>query len=460
MPVRLRITILFSLAVFVILGIVCVCVYYFSAASRLDTIQKRLTNRAITTSRLLRQSDVFDPVLVHRIDSLTSMAFKRKSIEVFDRFNKRIYHYSDHPDDAISVQAGILSGAREKSTLYFSVEQKDVIAYSDVNDPDRTVIIAGAEDEDGKARLLALRAILLASFAIGVVASFLGGLFFSGRLLQPVRRITADVNDISVYNLERRIATRKNKDEWNQLSVTLNNLFDRLKSSFDMQRRFIANASHELSTPLTLIGAQLEVTLQRNRSETEYRQAMEIMLKDVRHMNNLVQTLLQFATTAGNAGGLNIEPVRMDEILMQLPSALQKMDNRYKVSLQFDAPPEQEEDLLVLGNEALLFAAIKNVAVNACKYSPDHHASVAFSTSHTGCLIKVTDKGIGIDENALQHIFQPFYRVQESRTEKGFGLGLSLTSQIVKLHKGTITVQSAPGRGSTFTIALPNGQVS
>ena len=245
MPVRFRITISFSLAVLFILGIVCVSVYYFSAEYRLTTIKKRLTNRGITTSKLLRQSDVFDIAIVRRIDSLTIMSLRRKSVEIFNGSNQKIYHYSDTHSDSILLSAGILNAARKSGLEYFSAGQKEVVVYSDTTSPDRAVIVSAAEDADGKESLKALKKILIAVFIGGVLASLIAGLVFSGRLLRPVQKITADINDISAYNLQRRIHTGKNKYEWNVLSLTLNQLFDRLKSSFELQRRFISNASHE-----------------------------------------------------------------------------------------------------------------------------------------------------------------------------------------------------------------------
>jgi signal transduction histidine kinase len=125
------------------------------------------------------------------------------------------------------------------------------------------------------------------------------GYFFSGRLLQPVRSITQDVADISAQNLVRRLATGSTKDEWYHLASTLNDLLNRLQESFDMQRGFIANASHELSTPLTSISSQLEVALQRERSAEDYRRVMQSTYQDVKHMSRLTHTLLEFRQSFG-----------------------------------------------------------------------------------------------------------------------------------------------------------------
>jgi len=453
MPVRLRITILFALVVFFILGIVCIAIYYFSSSSRTAAIKKRLTNRAITTARLMQQSEIFDRQLILRIDSSTTLTLKNKSVQAYNQTGRRIYNYSDKPGDTLHIGSDILEKAKLKETYYFAEGAKEAVAY--LNNNGEMVVVCAAEDEEGKDLLARLKNILVTSFIGGVFVSLAGGYFFSRRLLQPIKKITHEVNDISIYNLDRRIQTGQAKDEWYQLSTTLNSLLDRLKDSFEMQRRFISNASHELSTPLTLISTQLEISLQRNRTEEEYRSVMQSALLDVHHMNHLVQTLLKFARASGNAGGLNIDLVRVDEILMRLPGDIQKQEKDYSVSLQFNELPEEEDKLLVFGNEELLYAAIRNIVVNACKYSADHHAKTVLTVTDKGFRIEVIDFGVGIEEKELVNIFLPFYRIEESRPAKGFGLGLSLANRIIKLHKGQIKVESEPGHGTTFTIYLP-----
>jgi signal transduction histidine kinase len=132
-----------------------------------------------------------------------------------------------------------------------------------------------------------------------------------------------------------------------------------------------------------------------------------------------------------------------------------KANAGYSVVLQFDKLPEGEEHLLVFGNEPLLFTAIRNIVVNACKYSGDHRALVELTIDHKMIIISVRDQGKGIASSELTTIFQPFYRVKEDIANDGFGLGLSLTDRIIKLHKGSITVSSTINSGTCFTVRLP-----
>lgn len=455
MPVRARITLIFSLLVFVILGLVCTAVYYFSYTNRLNNIKTRLTNRAITTARLLSQSETFDKQLMYKIDAATTVAMKDKTVQAYDYTDKRIYAYSDKPADTIAIEKSILDEARINQRLYFTTGKKEAIAYHYTDANNRIVIIAAGYDEDGKTILNQLRLILLLSFCGGVVMAFIVGFIFSKSLLRPVRKIADEVNEISASDFTRRIHSGKSRDEWNYLANTLNQLLNRLQESFEMQRRFISNASHELSTPLTSISSQLEVSLQKERSAEEYRSIIHSVYQDVRQMNKLTQTLLEFAKASGSRGGLEIKPVRIDEVLLRLPSEMVKFNEKYSVSLVFDELPPEEQKLLVYGNEELLFMATKNIVLNACKYSADHHAAIRLSVTDDQIVIMIEDKGIGIPDSELENIFQPFYRVPDQRPTDGFGLGLSLANRIIKLHNGQIQVHSEIHKGTLFVINFP-----
>ena len=132
-----------------------------------------------------------------------------------------------------------------------------------------------------------------------------------------------------------------------------------------------------------------------------------------------------------------------------------KNNPAFSVSIEFDELPEDEEKLLVFGNEALLLTAIKNIVVNACKYSYDNRATVNLQAKDTFLFIAVQNQGKGIPTEELENIFQPFYRMEGNRGTGGFGLGLSLTKRIIKLHKGSIQVSSEPRKQTVFTIQLP-----
>ena len=449
---------MFGCIVLFILLLVCGSVYYFSRTERTRDTRIRLVNRAITRARLLAHPTFFKSEELRILDSSTMMALQDKTLQAYNYKGEKIYSYSEEPEDTLTVDSKILDDARVKGTVYFHIGKKEAVAYHHVDSNMRVVVVAAAFDEMGLTKLQELENILLFSFVTGSVVAFAAGYIFSGRLLQPIKKIADEVQVISAEHLNRRIEGGDAKDEWYHLTETLNQLLNRLQESFDMQRRFIANASHELSTPLTSISSQLEVSLSRDRDADKYRAVMQSVYQDVRHLGKLTQTLLEFAQASGDPGGLTIQPVRVDEILLELPANVNKLNPDYTVSLSFGDMPLEEEALIVVGNTELLALAVGNIVVNACKYSSDHKALVHLDATGNRLLISISDRGIGIPEADLKYIFQPFYRVNQEGPEAGFGLGLSLAHRIIKLHKGTIEVQSAPGEGSLFRIMLPVGK--
>nr|WP_236065472.1 sensor histidine kinase [Niastella soli] len=152
---------------------------------------------------------------------------------------------------------------------------------------------------------------------------------------------------------------------------------------------------------------------------------------------------------------MEIQPVRIDEVLLRLPAELARTNKEYVVLLGFDDLPEDEDRLFVFGNEDLLFTAIRNIVVNACKYTIGHRALVKASTKNNEIRIEIIDNGPGMLPEELELIFQPFYRSGAVGTLPGFGLGLPLVKRIINLHKGSIQVTSDLKTGTTFLVILP-----
>ena len=456
MSVRLKITFLFAVIVLCILMLVCGSVYYFSYTSRKHNIKTRLTNWAITTGKLLSQTALFDTQMVAKIDASTTLAMKNKSVQAYDEKGVRKFLYSDSPMDSGYYEPSLIQNAKGGNDVYFNLGDREGVAHAFSNKDFRMVLITEAYDEEGIKKLAQLKIILWFSFAGGILIAVAAGYFFSKQLLIPLRKIADEVNKISVHNLEDRIKTGGGEDEWNYLSLTLNKLLNRLQESFETHRRFISNASHELLTPLTAMSSQLEIALNRDREMHEYKIVMGSVYQDVHRLGRLTKTLLEFARASGDPGGLEIDLVRIDEILLALPSELAKLNTSYLVDLSFEQLPAEEEKLLVFGNETLLFTAIKNIVTNACKYSDNHLATVKLFYFQNTIEISVADTGKGISDDQIEKIFQPFFRVDDNNLNQGFGLGLSLAKQIIELHKGQISIQSKLNVGTVFTIILPS----
>ena len=184
MPVRIRITLLFVLFVLFIMSIVCGTIYYISANERVKTMKTRLTNRAITTGRLLARSEIFDPGLIRQFDSLTAVSLREKIIQVYDSNEHEIYRYSDVAGDRINVEKEELHNLRDRGDeIYFESGKKEAIAYKYEDNNINVFIISAANDADGKMNLARLKTILIISFIVGIISALIIGFIFSQRLL-------------------------------------------------------------------------------------------------------------------------------------------------------------------------------------------------------------------------------------------------------------------------------------
>jgi len=453
MKIRYRITFVFTIIVSGILLMVCTSVYFFSWLNRQGEFRTRIKNRALTTAGLLIKDNI-DTNLLKKIDAATLIAMQQKTVRVYNYAYKTIYTYSDTNTQPAAPSMEELDKVKKGSELYYNDGSRDAFALNYQYAGKNYIVVAAAFDGYGYNKLRQLREILGLSFSASILIVIVSGWAFSGRLVIPIRNISNEVNDITSQNLNRRIKVNEPKDELYQLSSTFNNLLSRLQQSFSMQKRFISNASHELSTPLTSISSQLEITLQKQRDVEEYQSVLRSVYEDVRGLSKLTKSLLEIARASGTPEGLDITMVRADELLLKLPKEISKMQEEYVVKLYFDSFPDDEENMFILGNADLLYSALKNVVVNACKYSSNHTAQVYLGFAPTTLTIDVKDEGAGIDSEDKEFIFQPFYR-GKNLSEEGFGLGLPLAASIIKLHKGTIEVTTEKDKGSCFTITLP-----
>jgi len=263
------------------------------------------------------------------------------------------------------------------------------------------------------------------------------------------------VNEVSFNNLSERIYGGDRQDELSRLVNTFNDLLSRLQESITIQKRFISNASHELSTPLTSISSQLQVTLYKERTTEEYHNVLYSIQEDVEQMRQLTKSLLEIAKT-GYEGGIELSEVRIDEIMLKIVADVKKINAAYNVELEFGEFPDDDKSCLTYGNPDLLYSAIKNITENACKYSYDKQAYLYLKFENNYIIAQVKNMGEVISPSEIESIFHPFYRGRTAGDTKGFGLGLALSQRIVALHKGRVVVESDKANGTVFTITFPS----
>jgi signal transduction histidine kinase len=452
MQIRTRLTIQFVGIVAVILVISFIVLYFFSAQYRKNHFYDGLRKKANTIGQLLVNVDEVTPSLLKIIYQNKKDLLTSENITVYNGKNEPIYKSNDsiHFD----TTGNLLRRIRTEGELRWQQGDFKIIGIVFGDKTNGIVITAGAIDTFGESesRNLIVVMIVFLIVILGVVG--ISGWIYAGNALRPINKIVDKVEDISVLNLNARLDEGNKKDEIALLSTKFNKMLDRLEASFQLQKTFVANASHELKNPLTIITSQLEVILLRERTPEDYKKTIVSVLDDIRGLNEVSLRLLDLAKLNSDEIGVNFKPTRVDELLWQCKDELQLRESDYKISFSFDLP-DDEHELLIMGNEYLLKTVFINLMDNACKFSSDKEVIVTLKAVDKKVKINFKDKGIGISESDLPNIFEPFYRATNVRSIEGHGIGLSLVEKITKLHKATISVTSKPGEGSSFLISIP-----
>lgn len=309
-----------------------------------------------------------------------------------------------------------------------------------------------------QANLAFLRNIILFGIPTTVFFAAVGGLLISKKSLEPVVTISRQAERISAYNLSERLAIRNPKDELGHLAGVFNALLGRLEDSFRIMREFMAEASHELRTPLAIVHGEADVSLSQPRSNTEYRESLEIIRDQSKRMARIVSDMLALARADAGRQLIHVEELYLNDLVDECCHALKTVATAKNVRVELDSP----RDFPFVGDEELLKRLVINLLDNAIRYTPPGGLVVVRLTGEpTEVRIAITDTGVGIPSEHLSRVFQRFYRVDpSSHADQGSGLGLAIVKMAAEAHQGSVHVSSQPGCGSTFTITLPCQEVA
>lgn len=300
-----------------------------------------------------------------------------------------------------------------------------------------------------------LRKILIICSVASSVLLLGAGIFFSKYILKPIRHMMGQVKSISSRNLHLRLNVDDSGDEINDLAGTFNNMLDRLETAFETQNNFVSNASHELSTPLTAIIGEAELALNKERSSDKYIYALQNILNEAGRLEHITKSLLHLAQTGFDGKKQEWGQIRSDELLFTVKNTIDKLHPGNKVEIDYSLFPEEQEKLIIPGNEQLLELAISNIVMNAIKYSNNEPVSIALAATEKKNILIIKDQGIGIPAEDLPYIFSPFFRASNTGRFKGYGIGLPLAMNIIRMHKGDIIVNSQVNHGTEIRVELP-----
>jgi heavy metal sensor kinase len=282
----------------------------------------------------------------------------------------------------------------------------------------------------------------------------LGGWFLARRSLSPIAHITATARRITAFNLGERLKSRRSGDELDYLIATLNEMISRLEESFKRISQFTADASHELRTPISSMRGEAELLLSKPRPIEEYQRTLANNIEKLDFLTRMINDLILLSKFDSNEAGLEVAPVKLDELLVNLWELFRVLGEQKGISFTLGEIEQAE----VPGDRTRLQQLFTNLIDNAVKFTPSGgHVDMCLKNDGGFAEVSIRDTGMGIPEEEFGHIFERFYRVDKSRAREsgGTGLGLSISQWIAKAHHGKIEVESTLGKGSQFIVSLP-----
>ncbi|MEN9952959.1 MAG: hypothetical protein RLZZ520_1227 [Bacteroidota bacterium] len=427
------------------------CIYIFLYNYSFEDFYKRLKTRATIAAQYKFDSD--------RVSAESFKSIREKHFEKLEQEKEYFIKY----EDSVSVEK--LSRVTKFQRSFLESILRNNVGYDNLDNVfyagirykkfnNQYLVIVSAKNYFASHHLAFIRNIIIISVFLFITISTYLSFYFSKKIFQPIKSITEKVKRISSENIHLRIEAKDHDKELSQLISTFNDLLNRLETTFAIQNNFISNASHEFSTPLTAIMGEAEVMLMKDRTIEEYKFSLSNILEQSDRLNEITRTLLILAETGYSTKIIDTEILRSDELVWEAKNIVNKLNPHNHIQVDMSLLPDNPKKLKIHGNKSLLIVAITNILTNACKYSNNKNVVISLASSDEYVFIVVKDCGIGIPDSEMPFIYDPFFRASNTHKYEGYGIGLPLCRNIIKLHKGSLTINSKIAIGTSVEIKL------
>jgi heavy metal sensor kinase len=442
------------------LGLIAFAVLLYYAAAKISYARQdellRSTAETVASAYLQELEEEQSVAKANEV-VLAQMVFPNRFVEVIDPNGQVVASSSNLTGRQLTMPASSLSEAHELGSSSASVTDLRVAVVPLSNDRAKRLGFAIVAEplsvvDEGLRRL---RIYSLAAVPLILLFASLGGYFLARKSLLPIAVMHDQTQRITAAKLSARLDVAHPRDEVGRLATTINELLTRLEAAFQEQKRFIADASHELRTPLAVLRGETEVALQQDRTTAEYQDSLGLIKEEAERLSRIVEDLFLLARQPVDAPSMVRESVRLNDLVVECGRAAQVLATQKGLRLSVHGA---RSVITMNGDDEMLKRMVLNLLDNSVKYTPaGGEITIALELQNGDAKIVVTDTGIGIPVDAQMRIFDRFYRVDKARSRAvgGAGLGLSIAQWIVVGHGGSLTVESVPGQGSSFTVALP-----
>jgi len=447
MKISTRISIVFSLVSSLVLILFGLGIYLQSKSHTEFVFSERLKKRVNITERFFLEKNSFTEAEFEKIRNqfLHTLPQEKEEVIELNKTPKFNYTYSDN------LKLNLVK-YKDHSFTEHNLQGASKIFYVDGI---KYLVIVTAVDELGNSNLMFLLKRISLFIGIGILILFTLFITLTKRSFRPLSKKIERANNISASNLDKRLIVQNPKDEIGQMSIAFNKLLDRLEKSFEAQKSFISNASHEIKNPLTAIMGEAEIASSKLRSSEEYLASFSIILTESERLNLTVNNLLQLSKVNANGFSISFKKTNFDTFLISLIKSYGFINQNHQLEYRFIA----KNTVYINCNSGLLKTALTNVFDNACKFSNNQKVDISLDIINKECILTIKDNGIGIPLTDIEKIAQPFYRASNTILVKGSGIGLSLTKKIIELHNGNILIESKENIGTIIKISLPMVQL-
>lgn len=449
MKIKDRLALYFTLISTMTLLCVLVTVYFTFLKVMEAEFFERLTDRTMVTAKLYLKADEISDDDLNRVRAQYLEKLNGEVIRIYNERNNATFI----GDDQRFWSSETINKVRKVGKLRFKEGERQVVGIYYQDNQGDFVILASAIDQGTNMRVKKLLSVMIGVFIIIFTGLLLSGRWIAKRILSPLNVFIDQVKLIKSNNLHFRVEEGKNKDEITLLSQNFNNLMEHLEHSFVLQKTFVANASHELRTPVTRMVIGAEIALSKKREIKDYEKALHSVLEDAEKLENIITALVNLAQADLEFSSSLEDKIRIDELIWELQAQWNQRKGPNKLSVQMEnLPMEDASPLIITANITLLQIALDNIISNAFKFSDDQQVNCILEVTDLGITLIISDKGVGIPEDHIEEVFKPFYSSSTRIAHAGNGMGLYMAHKIITLFKGSIKIESVKDIGTTFII--------
>lgn len=453
MNLRIRFAFWFAVFVAIILSVTFAIIYTQSAEFREEEFFDRLEQKARTTQRMWFDVQEIDSTLLKIIDRNTLTSLYNEKVLMFDASNRLIYSSID--DDSVQIDYALLNKIRSEKEINYTdkVTNFETTGLAVKSGEQETIVMASAYDLYGFRKLANLLNILVFTWIMGLgLTVLLAYLYVRNIVGRPLARLTRQISTIGENDLTTRIEVPDNQNELSILADNFNALLERLEQAFEAQHSFVQYASHELRTPLANMLSETENALSKERSPEVYRHTLDSLREEQSRLVEMTNSLLLLSRYKKARLSDSTPRIRIDEVLYNTIEDLEELIPEYKIVLGFAGIPENENALLVQGNEALLRTAFRNLLENACRYAYDHTAQIHIISAPDQLEIWFDNNGPILSNLESNRLFTPFFRGENASGKRGYGLGLVIAQRILGIHGASIEYRSPAPEQNRFVV--------